>query len=91
MGNTFRVVGRGRAGGAVERALVRADWTSLPAIGRGGDVASAGHGADLVLIATPDDVIAEVALAIEPSAGVVVAHLSGSLGLDVLAPHPRRA
>jgi predicted short-subunit dehydrogenase-like oxidoreductase (DUF2520 family) len=46
---------------------------------------------ELVVLAVPDDVIAEVAASIEPRDDVVVAHLAGSLGLDVLAPHPRRA
>ena len=42
------------------------------------------------MIATPDGAIAEVAAAVEPSAAVI-AHLAGSVGLEVLAPHPRRA
>jgi predicted short-subunit dehydrogenase-like oxidoreductase (DUF2520 family) len=46
---------------------------------------------DLVVIATPDGAIAEVASEIEPVSSTVVAHLAGSLGLDVLAPHERRA
>ena len=51
----------------------------------------AAAGVDLLVIATPDAAIAEVAAAVEPVADHVVAHLAGSLGLDVLAPHPRRA
>ena len=46
---------------------------------------------DLLVIATPDAAIAGVAAAVEPSPDTVVAHLAGSRGLDVLAPHPRRA
>lgn len=42
------------------------------------------------MIATPDAAIAQVAEAIEPGSAVV-AHVAGSLGLDVLAPHERRA
>ncbi len=43
------------------------------------------------MIATPDAAIADVAAAVEPRPdGAVVAHLAGSLGLDVLAPHERR-
>ena len=49
-----------------------------------------GDGADLVLITTPDAAIAEVAEQIAPSSAVV-AHASGSLGLDVLADHHRVA
>jgi len=43
------------------------------------------------VIATPDAVVGEVAAAVEPVAGTVVAHMAGSLGLDVLGAHPRRA
>src|SRR5436305_1901544 len=53
--------------------------------------ADAAHGTDLVVIATPDAAIAEVAQAVRPVESTVVAHLAGSLGLDVLAPHARRA
>jgi predicted short-subunit dehydrogenase-like oxidoreductase (DUF2520 family) len=42
------------------------------------------------VLAVPDAAIAEVAARIEPGAAVV-AHLAGSLGLDGLEPHPRRA
>ncbi len=45
---------------------------------------------DLLLIATPDDTVAEVAARIRPVVTTAVIHLSGSLGLDVLAGHPRR-
>jgi predicted short-subunit dehydrogenase-like oxidoreductase (DUF2520 family) len=34
--------------------------------------------------------VGAVARQVEPVPGTVVAHLAGSLGLDVLAPHPRR-
>ncbi len=46
---------------------------------------------DLLVIATPDAAIAEVAAAVEPVAATVVAHMAGSLGLDVLAGHERPA
>jgi predicted short-subunit dehydrogenase-like oxidoreductase (DUF2520 family) len=45
----------------------------------------------VLVIATPDDVIASVAAAVRPDAMTTVIHLSGSLGLDALAPHPSRA
>jgi len=60
-------------------------------LGRGDDVASAADDVDVVVIATPDDAVADVAAAIRPRPSTVVLHLSGSLGLDVLAPHARRA
>ncbi|HEX2040090.1 MAG TPA: pantoate--beta-alanine ligase [Acidimicrobiales bacterium] len=62
-----------------------------PLLGRGDDVQAAAVDVDLLVIATPDAAVAEVAAAVEPVAGTVVAHLSGSLGLDSLAPHGRRA
>jgi predicted short-subunit dehydrogenase-like oxidoreductase (DUF2520 family) len=63
----------------------------LEPLRRGDDLRRAAAGADLLVVATPDAAVAEVAAAVEPSASTVVAHLAGSLGLDVLAPHARRA
>lgn len=91
MAPRLRVIGAGRAGRSLASALNRAGWQVVGLLGRGDDVRLAGRGADLVLIATPDAVIAEVAAAIEPTPEPVVAHLAGSLGLDVLSAHPRRA
>lgn len=88
---TLRVVGPGRAGGAVARGLAAAGWTVLAPVGRGDDPAGAADGADLVVVATPDAAVAEVAAAVEPRSGTVVAHLAGSLRLEVLAGHERRA
>ncbi|HMQ24945.1 MAG TPA: DUF2520 domain-containing protein [Acidimicrobiales bacterium] len=90
MRRTLRVVGPGRAGGSLAGALGAAGWRVDRALRRGDDLAGAAAGVDLVVIATPDAVIAEVAAAVEPG-DAVVAHLAGSLGLDVLAPHERRA
>jgi len=87
----IRVVGPGRAGGAVSRALERAGWGVEKPLARGDALADAAHGVDLLLIAVPDAAIAGVAAQVEPVATTVVAHLAGSLGLDVLEPHPRRA
>jgi pantoate--beta-alanine ligase len=42
------------------------------------------------VIAVPDSSIAEVAAAVEPDPSTAVLHLSGALGLGVLAPHSRR-
>lgn len=74
-------------------ALARSGWQVVGLLGRadGDAIARATEGADLVLIATPDSAIASVAASIAPSDTAVVAHLAGSLGLDVLAGHPRRA
>ena len=87
----FRVVGRGRAGGALAIALGRVGWSEAAALGRGDDVSGAADGVDLLVIAPPDPVVAEVAAAVQPVASTVVAHLAGSLTLDVLAPHERGA
>jgi len=76
-----RVVGRGRAGSAFVAGLSAAGW----------EVTDATAALDLVLLAVPDGAVAEVASGLEPAADVVVAHVAGSLGLDVLAPHADRA
>ncbi len=89
--STFRVIGPGRAGRSLQLALERVGWRGLAPLGRGDDVTDAAVGADLVIIATPDGSIADVAAAVRPAQGAVVVHLAGSLGLDVLAPHVRRA
>ncbi len=87
----FRIVGPGRAGASLARALVAVGWDEAPSVGRHDDPAPAGDGVDLVVVATPDAAIADVAGRIDPRDDVVVAHVAGSLGLDVLARHPRRA
>lgn len=89
--SSLRVVGPGRAGSALAVALAVAGWTVEPPIGRNDDPAGAAHGVDLLVIATPDAAIAEVAAAVTTDTHAVVAHLAGSLGLGVLAPHARRA
>ena len=86
MAPRVRIVGLGRAGLSFLGALDRVGWTVLDGYGRDSVIAGAAHDADLVLICTPDAAIAEVAGAIEPGEAVV-AHLAGSLGLEVLMPH----
>lgn len=88
---TLRVVGPGRAGGSLARALGDAGWDVVAPLGRGDDPAAAAEGVDLLVLAVPDDAVAGVATAVSPIASTVVAHLAGSLGLDVLAGHQRRA
>jgi predicted short-subunit dehydrogenase-like oxidoreductase (DUF2520 family) len=73
------------------RALGAAGWSVADPVRRGDSLAPAADGVDLLVIATPDGAIAEVAAAVAPRPDSVVAHLAGSLGLDVLEPHPRRA
>src|SRR5947209_1955845 len=89
---TLRVVGPGRAGTALSRALGSLPgWDVVAPVRRGDDVTGAADGVDLLVLATPDDVVADVAASVRPVATTVVAHLAGSLGLDALAPHERRA
>jgi predicted short-subunit dehydrogenase-like oxidoreductase (DUF2520 family) len=83
-------VGAGRAGGALATALGRIGWP-CDVLGRDAEVGRAADGVDLLVLAVPDGSIAAVAASVEPVASTVVAHLAGSLGLDVLAPHARRA
>ncbi len=88
---TFRLIGPGRAGLSLMAALDGAgDFESRGALGRDHPVAAAAAGVDLLVIATPDDQVQRVAAQVAPVESTVVIHLSGSLGLDVLAPHPRR-
>ena len=91
---SVRVIGSGRAGGAMAAALAEVGWKVRPVLGRAAapaDVAAAAADVDLVLIATPDAAVAEVAAAVEPADTSAVAHLAGSLGLDAVAAHPRPA
>ena len=89
---TVTVIGAGRMGQGLVRALHAAGWRvalyarhpeRVPAgpVTATGDLASALAGAALVLIAVPDDAIPEVARAIRaavPADGQVVLHLSGT-------------
>jgi predicted short-subunit dehydrogenase-like oxidoreductase (DUF2520 family) len=75
------VVGRGRVGFSLARALRDAGYDVDGPLGRGAD----GHGAEAVLLCVPDAEIASAASNIGP--GPVVGHCSGATGLGVLAPH----
>ena len=88
---SVRVVGPGRAGGSLMGALAAVGWDVREPSRRSDDLSAVAHDVDLLVIATPDAAIADVASTIGISRTTVVAHLAGSLGLDVLAPHPRRA
>ncbi|HET6381145.1 MAG TPA: Rossmann-like and DUF2520 domain-containing protein [candidate division Zixibacteria bacterium] len=79
--SSVRVVGTGRAGGAIAARLVERGLTV-----HAGREALAD--ADLVLLAVPDSAIAEVARRVP--IGPWVAHVSGATSLGALAPHTRR-
>jgi predicted short-subunit dehydrogenase-like oxidoreductase (DUF2520 family) len=83
MQTTIAIVGRGRIGPALARALEAAGHGVLGPLGRGADCARA----DVVLLCVPDAEIAGAAVAIAPREGLLVGHCSGATGLDVLAPH----
>jgi predicted short-subunit dehydrogenase-like oxidoreductase (DUF2520 family) len=77
----IHVIGTGRAGGAIrsrlrDRGLVVTDGRSVD------------PGAELVILAVPDAVIAEVAAGVP--VGPWIAHVSGATHLDALDPHRRR-
>lgn len=83
------IVGQGRAGGSLALALERCGWEVMAPVGRHDDLISGVGGADVVVIATPDAVVAPVSATLVGHTDAVVIHLAGSLGLDVLAGHPR--
>lgn len=81
----FAVVGSGRLGTALHRALVAAGFDAGDApLGRG----ASGSDADVVVMCVPDRAIAEAAAAIEP--GRLVVHTSGAGSVDLAEPHARR-
>lgn len=84
------VIGAGRAGGALAMALSAAGWSVSGPVRRGDDLVASVRGADVVVIATPDDAVAGVSASLVGVVDAVVMHLSGSLGLEVLDGHQRR-
>lgn len=95
------VVGGGRVGLSLGRALSRAGWAVTtcgrrerplpPPLGASvRDLRAAVAGAELVVLCVPDDAIAEVAAAVAATGtvarGTVVLHASGLLDRGVLAP-----
>ncbi|MGZ8513148.1 MAG: DUF2520 domain-containing protein [Candidatus Limnocylindria bacterium] len=81
MFEAIHLIGTGRAGGAIRSRL--RDRGLRVTDGREPDTA-----AELVLLAVPDSVIAEVAGAVR--SGPWVAHVSGATRLAALDPHERR-
>lgn len=85
-----RLIGPGRAGMSVAAALVAAGHEIAGFVGSDDDPADAASGVDVLIISVPDRRIAEVARKVRPVETTAVLHLSGSQGLEVLAPHSRR-
>jgi len=79
--NDIAIIGRGRLGHALSRALRACGLTVAGPLGRGADPA----GAEAILLCVPDAEIAAAAAALET--GPLVGHCSGATGLAVLAGH----
>jgi predicted short-subunit dehydrogenase-like oxidoreductase (DUF2520 family) len=88
---TVRIIGPGRAGRSLARALEAVGVEVLGLLGRTDDQCAAASGVDVLLLTVPDRAVASVASAVRPVPSTVVAHCSGALGLEVLAPHERVA
>ncbi len=86
-----RLIGRGRAGLSLAAALSGVGWSVLEVLGRREQVVDAARSTDALVIATPDASVSEVSRSVDPVPGTVVMHLAGSLGLDALGPHDKRA
>jgi predicted short-subunit dehydrogenase-like oxidoreductase (DUF2520 family) len=86
----IRLIGPGRAGMSVASALSASGHEVLGILGSGDDPTEAASGVDVLILAVPDRRISEVARRVRPVAKTAVLHLSGSQGLEVLAPHRRR-
>ncbi|MEP6835282.1 MAG: DUF2520 domain-containing protein [Gemmatimonas sp.] len=79
----YAVIGAGRLGQALVRALREANATVAGPLGRGVAVPAC----DVVLICVPESAIAGVAASI--GSGPIVGHCSASFPMDALAPHER--
>jgi predicted short-subunit dehydrogenase-like oxidoreductase (DUF2520 family) len=86
------IVGRGRVGGALAANLrENAEFEVAAPLGRHADLGRAADRADLVLLAVTDSSVGSVAASITPNDDALFVHFAGSLTLDALAPHRRRA
>ncbi|MGH9292319.1 MAG: DUF2520 domain-containing protein [Acidimicrobiales bacterium] len=87
----IRIVGGGRAGRSFGTALSQTGHEVAGILHRTDDWSDAARDVDAVLLAVPDRIVKPAASVIAPDAAAAIVHLSGSLGLDVLGPHERRA
>jgi predicted short-subunit dehydrogenase-like oxidoreductase (DUF2520 family) len=90
-GVRVRILGAGRAGSSLAKALRETDGFTVELWGREESVAHAADNVDYLFLAVPDDVISNLASAISPSPNTIVSHMAGSLTLSVLSPHTRKA
>ena len=88
---SVRLIGPGRAGRSLSGALGAAGWRVERPLRRGDDVAGAAAGVDLLVIATPDAAIAEVAAAVEPGPAARGDWATIERHLDALDPSERPA
>lgn len=79
----YAVIGAGRLGQALVRAMREANVDVAGPLGRGAILPDC----DIVLLCVPESAIAGVAAAITP--GPIVGHCSASCPMDALAPHER--
>jgi predicted short-subunit dehydrogenase-like oxidoreductase (DUF2520 family) len=83
-----QIVGQGRAGLALHKALASLGWNVPDPWGRG-EIARPAPQTDVVVIATPDAAISTVAQQLEKG-DYAVLHMSGASTLDSLSGHARR-
>ncbi len=81
----FGVVGAGRLGPVLARALAAAGLEVTGPHGRGYNGFAGAHQDGIVLLCVPDDSLRAAAAAVRP--GPLVGHLSGASDLSVLAAH----
>lgn len=86
MDRRFNLIGPGRAGGSLAKALVARGWSIHHTYFREDDPAGAAADVDLCVVATPDAAIESTAAAIEPGDAVVL-HLSGVTPVSALGAH----
>src|SRR4051812_12029726 len=86
------IVGRGRVGGALAANLAeRGDLDVAIPVGRDADINDIANAADIVLLAVTDAAVPGVARSIASNDDALFVHFAGSLTLEALAPHRRRA
>ena len=90
--HSIRIIGPGRAGTSLAAALSARGWAFAGFLGRHDDLAARRPTASTCSSSPPPTTPSPRWRRPScPSPGTTVVHLSGSLGLDALAPHPLRA